>query len=47
MTTEHRLPTGVQVDEEGLIVPKKIHNPCLESKYNRDLNHEIRWNART
>ena len=39
--------TGLKVNDEGLIVPKKLHNPCLESRSVRDLNHEIRWNAKT
>lgn len=48
MERHHRLSSsGISVDEEGLIVPKKLHNPCLESRNARDLNHEIRWNART
>ena len=36
-----------QVDDEGLILPKKLHNPCLESKEVLDLNKEIKWNAKT
>jgi len=47
MEAQQRLSSsGVKLDEEGLIVPKKLHNPCLESRSVRDLNHEIRWNAR-
>jgi len=44
---EEHHPAGVEVDEDGLILPKKLYNPCLQSKYNRDLNHQIRWNAKT
>ena len=48
MEAQQRLATsGMKVNEEGLIVPKKLHNPCLESRSVRDLNHEIRWNAKT
>ena len=47
MEAHQRLSSsGLNVNEEGLIVPKKLHNPCLESRTVRDLNHEIRWNAR-
>jgi hypothetical protein len=38
--------SGINVDEEGLIVPKKLHNPCLDSRNTRELYHEIRWNAK-
>ena len=38
--------SGINVDEEGLIVPKKLHNPCLDSRNTRELHHEIRWNAK-
>ena len=48
MEAQQRLSSsGMKVNEEGLIVPKKLHNPCLESRSVRDLNHEIRWNAKT
>eukprot|EP00095_Tigriopus_kingsejongensis_P000573 maker-scaffold372_size192401-snap-gene-0.44 protein:Tk00573 transcript:maker-scaffold372_size192401-snap-gene-0.44-mRNA-1 annotation:"PREDICTED: uncharacterized protein LOC103512554" len=35
-----------QFDEQGLIIPKKIYNPCMESKSVKSLNKEIRWNAK-
>lgn len=48
MEANQRLSSsGINVDEEGLIVPKKLYNPCLDSRSVRDLNHEIRWNAKT
>ena len=34
-------------DAEGLIIPRKISNPCLSSPSVRDLNREIKWNAKT
>ena len=34
------------VDEQGLILPKKLVNPCLESREVQDLNREIKWNAK-
>jgi len=47
MEANQRLSSsGINVDEEGLIVPKKLYNPCLDSRSVRDLNHEIRWNAK-
>jgi len=33
-------------DESGLIVPRKLCNPCLESPNVRDLNRQIKWNAK-
>jgi hypothetical protein len=34
-------------DEEGLILPRKLENPCLTSQPVRDLNRHIKWNAKT
>lgn len=31
-------------DSEGLIVPRKLANPCLESRSVQDLHRQIRWN---
>ncbi|EDW03272.1 GH14357 [Drosophila grimshawi] len=39
-------PTGVQTDSEGLILPKKLINPCLENTDHRSLNRELKFNAR-
>ena len=36
-----------RLDPDGLIMPKKIPNPCTESREAMDLNREIRWNAKT
>lgn len=35
------------LDENGLILPKKISNPCMESLTVKNLHREIRWNAKT
>ncbi len=35
------------VDAHGLILPKKLANPCLESREAMDLHREIKWNAKT
>ena len=35
------------VDGEGLIVPKKLNNPCIDSKEVQSLTKEIKWNKRT
>ena len=40
-------PPGVEVDENGLILPKKLYNPCLNSRETKDLTHQIKWNAKT
>jgi len=37
---------GIQLDVNGLVVPKKIANPCMESRECQDLQREIRWNAK-
>merc|ERR1711892_797453 len=36
---------GVLKDENGLILPRKITNPCLESLPVREMQREIRWNS--
>ena len=33
-------------DSEGLILPKKLLNPCLESRSVKDLHREIKWNKK-
>merc|ERR1719312_884104 len=32
-------------DENGLILPRKITNPCLQSTSVREVHREIRWNT--
>ena len=41
-----RMNSKPQLDENGLVVPKKLYNPCLESRDVQDLNREIKWNAK-
>merc|ERR1712088_788597 len=41
----HHPPTDTARDENGLILPRKIVNPCIQSPFRRDLNREIRWNT--
>jgi len=36
---------GIIKDENGLILPRKIANPCVESPFKRDLHREIKWNS--
>jgi len=36
----------VQLDENGLVVPKKLFNPCTDSRECQNLHREIRWNAK-
>ena len=33
-------------DEEGLIIPKKLPNPILDSRDHKDLKKEILWNKK-
>lgn len=35
-----------QVDGEGLIVPRKLNNPCIDSKEVQSLTKEIKWNKK-
>lgn len=37
-------PPGVQTDSDGLILPKKIVNPCLESSDRKNLHRELMFN---
>ena len=37
--------TGVIKDENGLILPKKLHNPCIVSNSKRDIHRELKWNT--
>ena len=37
--------TGVIKDENGLILPRKLYNPCIVSNSKRDLHREIKWNT--
>ena len=37
---------GVQLDSNGLVIPKKIFNPCADSRDRQELHREIRWNAK-
>ncbi|SPP79605.1 protein FAM107B isoform X1 [Drosophila guanche] len=39
-------PTGVQTDSEGLILPKKLINPCMENTDRKELHRELKFNAR-
>ena len=35
----------VSKDENGLVLPRKISNPCLQSSSVREVHREIRWNS--
>jgi len=37
---------GPHLDENGLVVPKKLYNPCMESRDVQDLQREIKWNKK-
>lgn len=40
------LPMGPLVDSQGLILPRKVFNPCLDSKDRQDLHKELLFNQR-
>jgi len=44
-TTMTTTSCGIIKDENGLILPRKIANPCIESPCRRDLHREIKWNS--
>ena len=37
---------GTMKDENGLILPRKLQNPCMASTPVQDLHREIRWNKK-
>ncbi|XP_036330017.1 uncharacterized protein LOC118742164, partial [Rhagoletis pomonella] len=37
-------PPGVQKDADGLILPRKLINPCLESNERQQLHRELKFN---
>uniref|UniRef100_A0A1B0CGZ6 Protein FAM107B n=1 Tax=Lutzomyia longipalpis TaxID=7200 RepID=A0A1B0CGZ6_LUTLO len=39
-------PSGVITDSQGLIVPKKLTNPCLESSDRQNLHRELLFNQK-
>ncbi|XP_055699359.1 protein FAM107B isoform X2 [Phlebotomus papatasi] len=39
-------PSGVITDSQGLIVPKKLVNPCLESSDRQNLHRELLFNQK-
>jgi hypothetical protein len=43
---DHQGVTKVQLNQEGLVVPRKLSNPCKESRELKSLHREIRWNAK-
>lgn len=40
------LPMGPLMDPQGLILPRKPLNPCLDSKDRQDLHRELIFNQR-
>ena len=36
----------VQLDPNGFVLPKKLFNPCVESRECQELHREIKWNAK-
>jgi len=37
---------GRRTDGDGLILPRKLANPCLESKQAVEMHREIKWNSK-
>ncbi len=33
-------------DDEGLVIPRKPHNPCIESNERKNLHKEMLWNQK-
>merc|ERR1711953_1259572 len=49
MGEELNLPSTssrVQLDPNGFVLPKKLFNPCVESRECQELHREIKWNAK-
>lgn len=42
-----RLSGNVLMDKEGLVVPRKPANPCIESMERRDLHRELMFHQKT
>jgi hypothetical protein len=38
---------SLKTDGEGLIMPKKLGNPCIDSPEVLNLNKELKWNKKT
>jgi len=41
-----RMNSRPQLDDNGMVMPKKLYNPCMESRECQDLQREIKWNAK-
>ncbi|XP_037805933.1 protein FAM107B isoform X1 [Lucilia sericata] len=46
MPTPPPPPPGVQTDANGLILPKKLINPCLQSTDRKQLHRELKFNTK-
>jgi len=47
LTVKHpRQPEMSVLGSDGLILPRKVMNPCLENSEARNLNKQIKWNAK-
>lgn len=46
MTSLQSQPSGIMTDAQGLIVPKKLVNPCLESHSHQSLHRELMFNQK-
>lgn len=44
---EKRCSNGSTLGEDGLVIPKKLANPCLESSGKKDLHRELLFNQKT
>ena len=34
------------IGSDGLVIPRKLRNPCIESPAKREINQQIKWNAK-
>ena len=37
---------SVSLDSEGLVLPRKLVNPCLQSNLLREVHKELKWNKK-
>lgn len=46
MTTKHLNYSSVPMTEDGLILPRKPQNPCLESSERQNVHRELLFNQK-
>lgn len=46
-SNNERLSGGVSTDKDGLVIPRKPANPCLESMEHREIHRELKFHLKT